>query len=115
MPGIATLPASDQHPSDSSRSDDHLHGLKRKLDRSSPVPKGPCRYMVYTWGPKGFPYTYFKAQVYTIDLHGPFGCGNLRDDEKEKAGEEQAASHGASEPDSGAGRVVSEYVDNDRL
>ena len=29
--------------------------------------------MVYTQGPKGFPYTYFKAQVCTIQLHGPFG------------------------------------------
>ena len=29
--------------------------------------------MVYTQGPKGFPYTYFKAQVYPIYLHGPFG------------------------------------------
>ena len=38
-----------------------------------PNPKGPCRYMVYTFGPKGFPYTYFKAQVYPIYLHGPFG------------------------------------------
>ena len=36
-------------------------------------PKGPCRYMVYNSGPKGFPYTYFKAQVYPIYLHGPFG------------------------------------------
>ena len=24
-------------------------------------------------GPKGFPYNYFKAHVYTIELHGPFG------------------------------------------
>ena len=37
-------------------------------------PKGPCRCMVYTLGPEGFPYTYLKAQVYTIYLHGPFGC-----------------------------------------
>ena len=37
------------------------------------TPKGPCRYMVYTQGPKGFPYTHFWAQVYTIQLHGPFG------------------------------------------
>ena len=27
------------------------------------IPKGPCRYMVYTRGQKGFPYTYFKAQL----------------------------------------------------
>ena len=27
--------------------------------------KGPCRYMVYTWGPKGF--------LYPICLRGPFG------------------------------------------
>ena len=42
--------------------------------------KGPCRYMVYTWGPKGFPYTYFKAQVYPIYLHGPFGNYDIHDD-----------------------------------
>ena len=29
--------------------------------------------MVSTYGPKGFPYTYFKAQVYPIYLHRPFG------------------------------------------
>ena len=29
----------------------------------------------YTLGLKGFPCTYFKAQVYTIQLHGPFGKG----------------------------------------
>ena len=34
--------------------------------QSAGIPKGPCRYMVYTWGPKGFPYTYFKGQVYPI-------------------------------------------------
>ena len=39
------------------------------------IPKGLCRYMVYTYGPKGFPYTYFKAQVYPIYLHRPFGHG----------------------------------------
>ena len=29
--------------------------------------KGPCRYIVYTWGLKRFPYNYFAAQV----LWGP--------------------------------------------
>ena len=28
-------------------------------------------------GPKGFPCTYFKTQVYPIYLHGPFGSGSL--------------------------------------
>ena len=46
------------------------------MHKSVKLPKGPCRYMVYTWGPKGFPYTYFKAQVYPIHLHGPFGTKN---------------------------------------
>ena len=36
-------------------------------------PKGPCRYIVYTLGTKGFSNTYFRAKVYTIYLHGPFG------------------------------------------
>ena len=39
----------------------------------APFSKGLCRYMVYTWGPKGFPYTYLKAQVCPIYLHGAFG------------------------------------------
>ena len=30
------------------------------------IPKGPCRYMVYTLGPKRFPYTYFEASVCNI-------------------------------------------------
>ena len=30
------------------------------------APKGPCSYMVYTQGSKGFAYTYFKGKVYTI-------------------------------------------------
>ena len=34
-------------------------------------------FMVYTEGPKGFPYSYFGAQVYTIQLHGPFGIQGL--------------------------------------
>ena len=35
-----------------------------KADSTSP--KGPCSYIVYTLGPKGFPERYFK-------LHGPWG------------------------------------------
>ena len=30
-------------------------------------------YMVYTLRPKGLPHSCFKAQVYTVRLHGPFG------------------------------------------
>ena len=35
------------------------------------------RVHVGIWYPKGFPYTYFKAQVYPIYLHGPFGFMNI--------------------------------------
>ena len=31
--------------------------------------------MVHTYWPKGFPYSYLEAQVYTIQLHGPCGQG----------------------------------------
>ena len=37
------------------------------------LPKGECRYIVYTAGPKGFPCDYFRVQVYTTELHEPFG------------------------------------------
>ena len=29
-------------------------------------PKGPGRYVVYTWGPEGFPYSYSGAQLPTV-------------------------------------------------
>ena len=32
-----------------------------------------CRYIIYTYGPKGLPHNCFKAQVYPVQLHGPFG------------------------------------------
>ena len=36
------------------------------------TPKGPCTQIVYTLGPM-YPYReYFKANVYTIWVHGPF-------------------------------------------
>ena len=30
------------------------------------IPKGPCTYIVYTWALKGFLYSSFRGQVYTI-------------------------------------------------
>ena len=36
-------------------------------------PKGPCTHIVYTWALKGFPYSSFRGQVYTIEVHGPLG------------------------------------------
>ena len=38
-------------------------------------PKDPCTYIVYTWALKGFLYSSFRAQVYTIQVHGSFGFG----------------------------------------
>ena len=29
-------------------------------------PKSPCAYVVYTWGFKGFPFSSFRALIYTI-------------------------------------------------
>ena len=40
-------------------------GDVRSLDYSS------CRHIVYTEGPKVFPYTYVGAHVYSVYLHGP--------------------------------------------
>ena len=37
------------------------------------LPKGPCTYIVYTWALKGLPYSSFRAQIYTIWVHGPLG------------------------------------------
>ena len=49
-----------------------------------PCPKAPkylCTQRVHVgiWYilRAGFPYAYFKAQVYPIYLHGPFGVGNI--------------------------------------
>ena len=36
-------------------------------------PKGPCRYMAYTWALKGLPYYEFGAYVCTVVVLGPFG------------------------------------------
>ena len=46
-------------------------GVGGRVGGSSP--KAPCSYMVNIWGPKGLPYNYFRAEVYTIELHGAFG------------------------------------------
>ena len=41
--------------------------------RTSRYPKGPCRYMVYTWASKGCLYAYFGLFVHTRILPGPVG------------------------------------------
>ena len=50
----------------------------RTKTRESPqseeaCPKDPCTCIVYTWALKGFLYSSFRAQVYTIQVHGSFG------------------------------------------
>ena len=30
------------------------------------LPKGPCSYIVYDWGPTGLPYNYLRAQVHIL-------------------------------------------------
>ena len=42
-------------------------------------PKGPCTQIVYTLGPMYLYREYFKANVYTISVHGPLG---LRQDQE---------------------------------
>ena len=36
-------------------------------------PKGPCAHIVYTLAPMYLYRDYFKANVYTIRVHGPLG------------------------------------------
>ena len=50
-------------------------GSQREASVLTRSPKGPCTYMVYTWALKGFPEKSFRAQVYTIWVHGPLGIG----------------------------------------
>ena len=38
-----------------------------------PNPQGPCAQIVYTVAPKYLYGDYFKANVYTIWVHGPLG------------------------------------------
>ena len=38
-------------------------------------PKGPCTQIVYTLAPMYLYREYFKANVYTIQVHGPLGIG----------------------------------------
>ena len=33
-----------------------------------------CRYMVYAWGPKGFPHDHSRANIHNIGLNGAFGA-----------------------------------------
>ena len=35
--------------------------------------KGPCTQIVYTFGPMSLHREYFKANVYTVWVHGPLG------------------------------------------
>ena len=48
--------------------------VERSVSRTPDSPKGPCRNIVCTWGPQGFPCNDGRAPVYTIELHGPFGA-----------------------------------------
>ena len=42
-------------------------------------PKGPCTQIVYTLGPMYLHREYFKANVYTIWVHGPLGKAVVRE------------------------------------
>ena len=44
----------------------HACAARRAYESMRPFPKGPCTYIVYTWALKGFPYSSFRAKVYTI-------------------------------------------------
>ena len=53
-----------------------LHTTRPVILGTAPTldcPKGPCTQIVYTLAPKYLYGDYFKANVYTIWVHGPLG------------------------------------------